>query len=98
MRNVPGRKHRRLVHVAPEVDTEGSFCRAPGKFQIGGSVVARICADHDQRVDGAGIEIAGQIGKSCGFPPAGGSIGAFDQINRRMQMLVDPMHQRMALS
>ena len=74
------------------------LCRTLGKFQIGRRVVARICADHrragrrrrhrDRASDRTSVPAS---------PAAGGPIDGFDQIDRRLQLGVDPVHQRVGL-
>ena len=78
LRNVPGRKRRRFVSIASDVETERGFSRLLGKFQVRRRVVARIGPDHDERVDDARTQGRASVRTSVPArrPPAVRSTGS----------------------
>ena len=71
LRHVPGGEIGRLVGVASQMQPEGGLRRTLRKFKIGCRIVTGVHADHHELVDGAGIEIVHQVGKSARLAPAG---------------------------
>ena len=65
LRDVPGRKRRRFIGIASDMETERGLSRLLGKFQVRRRVIAGIAPDHDELVDDAGIKGVREIATNC---------------------------------